>query len=678
MSSKTYTLDEIREAWAANGRDSFPGLKECLRAVAAARRSQPAPEAVPVCPKCRAPFEQPVWKTAGRVKCGECGEWFPVNRPAHRAKAKGGERFSLQVIVNGQPTAVTARLGEPLRTAIQPALTASGSVGRPPEDWEFRNRDGVLISHDEPIRALPEGELLFLNLRAGYFAAEQPAAPLVSRLGERICACGEAEQEHQGATLDCPGDQGSFSQATYARPADHVLRIPGHSSGWGITCERPGCSFRTPEYTKKWPAREAYAEHVKTAHREQPAAPPGFRVHRLKTWPGFFDDVVSGRKTFEIRANDRGFKVGDEWIAEEWDPATKAYTGRRCSPLTITYVTPPCPELLGDLCGFSFEKSRNVTKPIDPPAPVTDQSGGVTEKVSAPAVPQPGVQMCPGDGSCGATECGLAGGGACPYKAARASVTPAAVQGGTGECPYGCEQCLDHCDSCDTPMNGEHAAPGDICWDCRRELERERAELRAQAVRWEQQIQDSAKAHERMLSEARADNDRLRGEVVRLGNERDARDIRIDELVRFLEVRAKVLVAMEKQLDNRDARIAGLEASSADLVRRAQEAETRLAEAFRVAEHREAVADKELAELRGKLAAAELARDMAELGVAGKIARAEKDMADVFLQRIAEERAEATARERSRCRYWLTRWMGGSVYQSIDRVLDGATAPEVG
>lgn len=34
-------------------------------------------------------------------------------------------------------------------------------------------------------------------------------------------------------------------------------------------------------------------------------------VHELKTDPEVFDDVVKGVKTFEIRKDDRGFKVGD-------------------------------------------------------------------------------------------------------------------------------------------------------------------------------------------------------------------------------------------------------------------------------------------------------------------------------------------------------------------------------
>jgi hypothetical protein len=34
--------------------------------------------------------------------------------------------------------------------------------------------------------------------------------------------------------------------------------------------------------------------------------------HELKTDPKVFDAVADGKKTFEIRFNDRGFEVGDE------------------------------------------------------------------------------------------------------------------------------------------------------------------------------------------------------------------------------------------------------------------------------------------------------------------------------------------------------------------------------
>ena len=34
-------------------------------------------------------------------------------------------------------------------------------------------------------------------------------------------------------------------------------------------------------------------------------------VHRIKIDSQFFDDAAAGRKTFELRKNDRGYKVGD-------------------------------------------------------------------------------------------------------------------------------------------------------------------------------------------------------------------------------------------------------------------------------------------------------------------------------------------------------------------------------
>ncbi len=34
-------------------------------------------------------------------------------------------------------------------------------------------------------------------------------------------------------------------------------------------------------------------------------------VHHLKTWPQFFEQSRAGVKPFEVRKNDRPFKVGD-------------------------------------------------------------------------------------------------------------------------------------------------------------------------------------------------------------------------------------------------------------------------------------------------------------------------------------------------------------------------------
>ena len=43
-------------------------------------------------------------------------------------------------------------------------------------------------------------------------------------------------------------------------------------------------------------------------------------VHELKTWPYEFAAVRAGTKKYEIRKNDRNFKVGDGLLLNEWYP----------------------------------------------------------------------------------------------------------------------------------------------------------------------------------------------------------------------------------------------------------------------------------------------------------------------------------------------------------------------
>lgn len=50
--------------------------------------------------------------------------------------------------------------------------------------------------------------------------------------------------------------------------------------------------------------------------------------HILKTWPLYFESTICETKNFELRINDRDFKLGDYLVLEEWDPKTKHYTGR--------------------------------------------------------------------------------------------------------------------------------------------------------------------------------------------------------------------------------------------------------------------------------------------------------------------------------------------------------------
>ena len=62
------------------------------------------------------------------------------------------------------------------------------------------------------------------------------------------------------------------------------------------------------------------------------------RLHELKTWPEYYEAVRDGRKTFEVRVNDRDFQVGDILRLHEWCPEKQEYTGYSIDR-KVTYMT---------------------------------------------------------------------------------------------------------------------------------------------------------------------------------------------------------------------------------------------------------------------------------------------------------------------------------------------------
>lgn len=60
------------------------------------------------------------------------------------------------------------------------------------------------------------------------------------------------------------------------------------------------------------------------------------KMHELKTRPEYFQAVWDGRKTFEVRKNDRDFKVGDAVKLVEYSES-EGYTGSALVK-TITYI----------------------------------------------------------------------------------------------------------------------------------------------------------------------------------------------------------------------------------------------------------------------------------------------------------------------------------------------------
>lgn len=56
-----------------------------------------------------------------------------------------------------------------------------------------------------------------------------------------------------------------------------------------------------------------------------------------KVWPEYFEQILSGSKTFELRLNDFDIVEGDALLLKEWDPETKQYTGRELAR-TVGFV----------------------------------------------------------------------------------------------------------------------------------------------------------------------------------------------------------------------------------------------------------------------------------------------------------------------------------------------------
>jgi len=62
--------------------------------------------------------------------------------------------------------------------------------------------------------------------------------------------------------------------------------------------------------------------------------------HNLKCEEQFFNAVLNGFKTFEIRKNDRDFQRGDTFILEEYEDGK--YTGLQTPKYKIKYVVKDC------------------------------------------------------------------------------------------------------------------------------------------------------------------------------------------------------------------------------------------------------------------------------------------------------------------------------------------------
>lgn len=91
-------------------------------------------------------------------------------------------------------------------------------------------------------------------------------------------------------------------------------------------------------------------------------------IHALKTLPEYFEAVRKGDKTFEIRKDDRDFRVGDYLALNEWDG--EKYTGRS-QLVKVRYILDPN-EVMTCAAGYVIMSiapapgvSSAVTNPFD-------------------------------------------------------------------------------------------------------------------------------------------------------------------------------------------------------------------------------------------------------------------------------------------------------------------------
>lgn len=63
------------------------------------------------------------------------------------------------------------------------------------------------------------------------------------------------------------------------------------------------------------------------------------REHFLKTWLEPFAASWAELKPYEVRKNDRDYRVGDRLHLREFDPLTNVFTGR-VVVADVTYITP--------------------------------------------------------------------------------------------------------------------------------------------------------------------------------------------------------------------------------------------------------------------------------------------------------------------------------------------------
>jgi hypothetical protein len=82
---------------------------------------------------------------------------------------------------------------------------------------------------------------------------------------------------------------------------------------------------------------ELHPERYQDLGKELEYRVEGPLLHHLKTWPEFYTAIAKNEKTFDIRRDDRGFKVGDFLMLCEYLVQSKTFTGH-IQFVEVTYI----------------------------------------------------------------------------------------------------------------------------------------------------------------------------------------------------------------------------------------------------------------------------------------------------------------------------------------------------
>lgn len=88
-------------------------------------------------------------------------------------KAPAEHGITLRVVVNGTETELKVHAETLLTQVRTEALQKSGNVGRPDDDWEFKDEGGNLLDLSQTVAGvgLHDGDLVWLSLKAGVAGA---------------------------------------------------------------------------------------------------------------------------------------------------------------------------------------------------------------------------------------------------------------------------------------------------------------------------------------------------------------------------------------------------------------------------------------------------------------------------------------------------------------------------